>query len=88
MQVHLHPSENVPEFSSSAWGAKTEAYYQGLNSVQEPRWEAFLKACEGGKAEAEAVDDEYQANISFMDHNRAVLFDFPSPVKARAEGTT
>ena len=88
MQVHLHPSENIPEFSSSTWGAKTEAYYQGLNSVQEPRWEAFLMACESRKAEAEVVDEEYQANISFTDHNHAVLFDFPSPVKAEPNGST
>ena len=42
----------------------------------------LLSVCGGAATTADPeVDEEYQANLSFMDHNHAMLFDFSSPVK-------
>lgn len=60
-----------------------KAYYKTASNLNEARWKELLDACGGqGGAAADGVDEEYKANLSFMDHNRAVLFDFSSPVKA------
>jgi len=43
----------------------------------------FLAACGWTNypdSTAEIADVEYQANLSFLDHNRAMLFDLSSPI--------
>ena len=82
MQVLLQDrSDDVVEFSSGSWGSKTGMYYKNLENINESRWKELLDACGGGGSTADEADEEYQANLSFLDHNRAILFDFSSPVK-------
>lgn len=80
--VQVHLQLDVADFSSDSWGPKAITYYNLLKNVDENRWEDLLDACSGAGTAAEDADEEYQANLSFLDHNRAILFNFSSPVKA------
>ncbi|KAF9053430.1 hypothetical protein BJ165DRAFT_1400729 [Panaeolus papilionaceus] len=78
----LRPGHKVEEFSNGLWGAKVIAYYGGLANVDENQWNALLEAAKIDVKEAdEDSDEEYRANVSFMDNTRAVVFNFASPVK-------
>ncbi|KAF9543753.1 hypothetical protein CPC08DRAFT_730402 [Agrocybe pediades] len=86
VHIHLRPDGKTNEFRSGIWGSKVVSYYSSLGSVDERRWKELLDACGIDSAqspEEEMVpDDEYRANLSFTDSNRAFIFDFSSPVKS------
>jgi hypothetical protein len=78
------PGALVTEFSNEFWGSKVTAYYKNLENIEDSRWVELLEACRGDSNSSVATkraDEEYQANLSFTDHHRAILFDFSSPVK-------
>lgn len=54
-------------------------YYASLHSVTEACWKELLEAC--GTTVGEDSDDAGQANLSFMDNNCVLMFDFESPMK-------
>lgn len=69
------------EFSNDYWGSKVATYHDSLNNVTELRWKELLGEC--GKTAGDSDDrDADRANLSFMDNNRALMFDFASPAKA------
>jgi hypothetical protein len=74
-------SDDVVEFSSGSWGSKMGMYYKNLANINESRWKELLDACGGGGSMEDDAGEEYRANLSFLDHNHAILFDFSSPVK-------
>ena len=84
VHILLRAPEEIPEFSSGTWCSKVESYYRGLNNVTEICWNTLLDTCGINKTTPELTDsdEEYQANLSFMDHNRGAWFNFPSPIKA------
>ena len=78
----------MKEFSKEFWGSKVETYYsgfQGKNGVPDDRWKELLDACGVNSSDSEdSEDDNHQADLSFLDNNRAFVFDFCSPGKSRA----
>lgn len=85
VRLRLHPpaaDESVPEFSSDTCGSQVEDFIKTLKKIEDGQWKALLDACGSVKTADEINDEEYHANLSFMDRHRAALFDFPSPVKA------
>jgi hypothetical protein len=74
-------SDKVTDFSSGSWGSKVASYYKNLGNIDETRWKELLEACSSGSITTDDTHEEYQANLSFLDHNCAVVFDFSSPVK-------
>jgi len=55
------------------------SYYSSLVNIDEKKWKEVLDACD---ADCVSENDDHLADISLLDTNRAVLFNFSSPQKA------
>jgi hypothetical protein len=79
----LKPSGKVQEFSKEFWGEKVDIYYSGLQGVLDNHWSDLLVACGTHSSVNEDSDDEtHDADLSLLDHNHALIFDFCSPTKS------
>lgn len=79
------PADQIKEFSNEYWGSKVNIYYASLRTIEDARWEEIFDECDSATtADDHSGDECTQADLSFLDNNRAFLFDFASPAKLRA----
>ena len=71
--------DTIKDFSNKFWGSKVVSYHSSLASIDGKKWKEVLAACDTSLL-SENEDD--QADLSLLDTNHAVLFDFSSPMKA------
>jgi len=72
--------DNIQEFSNDYWGSKVTSYYSSLAAVNDKQWREVFDACSTAGSMS-GKNDNTQADLSLLDCNRAVLFDFSSPHK-------
>lgn len=82
------PAVKPREFSKEFWGSKVEIYHAGLegkNSISDDRWDELLRAC-GVRSlgRNDDLSENHHDDLSFLDNNRAFVFDFSSPAKCRS----
>lgn len=76
----LKPSE-VKEFSNEYWGSKVKIYFNSLHPIHDARWKEVFDAC-GVDGDKDASDKVENANLSLLDADRVLMFEYGSPVKA------
>lgn len=81
VRFHLQPSVSAPEFSKEYYGGKVKTYYDSFHGVPDARWQELLTIC--GVSE-EGREDNLEADLSILDHQRPFIFNFSSPAKPRA----
>ena len=55
------------------------SYYSSLINIDKKKWKEVLDACD---ADCVSENDDHLADISLLNTNHAVLFNFSSPQKA------
>ena len=77
VRAFLQP-DMLKDFSNEFWGSKVVSYHSSLANIDENKWKEVLGACDTSLL---FENEDHQADISVLDTNRAILFDFSSPLK-------
>ena len=77
VRAFLQP-DMLKDFSNEFWGSKVVSYHSSLANIDENKWKEVLGACDTSLL---SENEDHQADISLLDTNRAILFDFSSPLK-------
>ncbi|KAF5318667.1 hypothetical protein D9619_011058 [Psilocybe cf. subviscida] len=75
----LKPNDTLKEFSNEFWGSKVKSYQTSLRAITDARWKELFEAC--GVRALDDADEDLDVNMSLLDNNRALMFDFASPVR-------
>lgn len=88
MKYLSKPSIKARDFSKEFWGSKIDIYYSGLegnNGIPDSRWEELLDVCDVHPILTDSEDDgRLEADLSILDNNRGLVFNFCSPAKSRS----
>lgn len=75
--------DSIGEFSNELWGSRVLTAYSNLGKISDERWEEVLAACHRAPdPPCEELKDDIQADLSLLDNDRGVMFNFNSPAKA------
>lgn len=71
------------EFSEKFFGDRVVDYAASCSMVKEHNWEEILDECEALACDPEPeLSENEMADISHLDRQRGMLFEFSSPAKA------
>jgi hypothetical protein len=73
--------KGVSEFSSAYCAEKVSGYMASCSKLDDRVWLEILGACDETISEPQVASDEL-ADLSLLDQQRGMLFDFSSPIKA------
>lgn len=73
--------DSIGEFSNELWGSRVLTAYSNLGKISNERWEEVLAACRRAP-DPSCEESDIQADLSLLDNDRGVMFDFNSPAKA------
>ena len=75
----------MKEFSKVSWGSKVETYCTSLHGIDDTCWIELLEACgvhsDDSELKSDSEDDNNIADLSLLDNNQALVFNFQSPTK-------
>ena len=77
----------MKEFSKVSWGSKVETYCTSphWHGIDDTRWIVLLEACgvhsDDSELNSDSEDDNNIADLSLLDNNQALVFNFQSPTK-------
>jgi hypothetical protein len=89
---HLYnPKKKLAEFSKDIWGSHVEAYWKSFQpnveleneGIEPERWEELVKRCQESSESEESDQEMFDADLSFLDDKRPLIFNFRSPSKSR-----
>lgn len=76
--------DKISVFSNELWGSRVSTAYSNLSKIPDERWAEVLAACRRtpDTPPVESEDEDMQVDLSLLDNNCGVMFDFSSPAKA------